>query len=70
MLTTKCFHYNARQKWTARAGVKSMRCEMGNEGGKSQEEKRKRRMSMFLTCMCHDFIDQVPIDCAAVIIWG
>jgi len=32
MLTTKCFHYNARQKWTARAGVKSMRCEVGNEG--------------------------------------
>jgi hypothetical protein len=23
MLTTKCFHYNARQKWTARVGVLS-----------------------------------------------
>lgn len=42
MLTTKCFHYNARQKWTARAGVKSMRCEMGNEGGKSTRKKKKK----------------------------
>lgn len=40
------------------------------KGGKESHMKEQRQVGIFSTCIFHDFVDQIPIDCSAVVIWG